>query len=363
MSSRRWSALRAASKAARAAFLASRATSPSAQPAVEPLGAGDHRQGAGHHGRVTVDPRGVDDSAEAGPVELGRGQRAVLGPVVLLPVEHEGGAAAAAAHGILDGPQRLGHRGGAGEVDPAQPHAGVREVNVRVDEGGQHQCAVEVDDGVDDLGMAFGALLVADPADPAVDDHEGGRVRSVGGADPPAAVERRRHGATLGARSGRPRRRASDPRRPYGDRMAIPRAVGKFNKVATNKVLVHLAGHGPFVELEHVGRRSGRVYHVPLNAFRSGDTVTFALTYGPKVDWLRNVRAAGGCRVRLGRDDSHAGSAGGPGDLRGPCADAGAGPGGAAARRSRSLRRDAGALGRPGQLRSSTLPASRRQVR
>ena len=76
--------------------------------------------------------------------------------------------------------------------------------------------------------------------------------------------------------------------------MALPRAVGKFNKVATNKVLVHLAGHGPFVELEHVGRRSGRVYHVPLNAFRSGDTVTFALTYGPKVDWLRNVRAAGG---------------------------------------------------------------------
>ncbi len=84
--------------------------------------------------------------------------------------------------------------------------------------------------------------------------------------------------------------------------MAIPRAVGKFNKVATNKVLVHLAGHGPFVELEHVGRRSGRVYHVPLNAFRSGATVTFALTYGPKVDWLRNVRAAGGCRVRLGRE-------------------------------------------------------------
>ena len=82
--------------------------------------------------------------------------------------------------------------------------------------------------------------------------------------------------------------------------MAIPPSVGKINKVVTNKVLVHLAGHGPFVELEHVGRRSGRVYRVPLNAFRSGDIVTFALTYGPKVDWLRNVRAAGGCRVRLG---------------------------------------------------------------
>jgi deazaflavin-dependent oxidoreductase (nitroreductase family) len=84
--------------------------------------------------------------------------------------------------------------------------------------------------------------------------------------------------------------------------MPIPHAVGKFNKVVTNKVLVHLAGHGPFIELEHVGRRSGRVYRVPLNAFRTGDTVTFALTYGPRVDWLRNVRAAGGCPVRLGRD-------------------------------------------------------------
>lgn len=83
--------------------------------------------------------------------------------------------------------------------------------------------------------------------------------------------------------------------------MAIPHAVARFNKVATNKVLVHLAGHGPFIELEHVGRRSGRVYRVPLNAFRTGDTVTFALTYGPRVDWLRNVRAAGGCRVRMGR--------------------------------------------------------------
>jgi deazaflavin-dependent oxidoreductase (nitroreductase family) len=84
--------------------------------------------------------------------------------------------------------------------------------------------------------------------------------------------------------------------------MAIPHAIGKLNKVATNKVLVHLAGHGPFIELEHVGRRSGRVYRVPLNAFRAGDTVTFALTYGPRVDWLRNVRAAGGCRVRMGRE-------------------------------------------------------------
>ncbi|NNM44961.1 nitroreductase family deazaflavin-dependent oxidoreductase [Knoellia koreensis] len=84
--------------------------------------------------------------------------------------------------------------------------------------------------------------------------------------------------------------------------MPIPQAVTRFNKAVGNKVLIHLAGHGPFVELEHVGRKSGKVYRIPLNAFRSGDTVTLALTYGPKVDWYRNVVAAGGCRMRMGRE-------------------------------------------------------------
>lgn len=77
--------------------------------------------------------------------------------------------------------------------------------------------------------------------------------------------------------------------------------VTRFNKAVGNKVLIHLAGHGPFVELEHVGRTSGRTYRIPVNAFRTGDRVTFALTYGPKVDWYRNVVAAGGCRIRMGR--------------------------------------------------------------
>ncbi len=79
----------------------------------------------------------------------------------------------------------------------------------------------------------------------------------------------------------------------------FPLAVTRFNKAVLNKAMIHLAGHGPFVELEHVGRRSGRVHRIPLNAFRHGDVLTFALTYGPRVDWLRNVRAAGGCRVTM----------------------------------------------------------------
>jgi deazaflavin-dependent oxidoreductase (nitroreductase family) len=77
----------------------------------------------------------------------------------------------------------------------------------------------------------------------------------------------------------------------------IPPVVARFNKVVTNRLTRLLVGHGDFAELEHVGRRSGRTYRIPINAFRSGDVVTFALTYGPHTDWLRNVRAAGGARL------------------------------------------------------------------
>ncbi len=82
--------------------------------------------------------------------------------------------------------------------------------------------------------------------------------------------------------------------------MPIPTAVTHFNKIALNKVTRHLAGHGPFVEIEHVGRRTGRVFRTVIFAFRRGDRVTIALTYGPDVDWLKNVRAAAGCRMHLG---------------------------------------------------------------
>ena len=43
----------------------------------------------------------------------------------------------------------------------------------------------------------------------------------------------------------------------------------------------------------YVGRRSGRPCRTPINVFhRDGDYV-FALTYGPDVQWVRNVLAAG----------------------------------------------------------------------
>ena len=76
-------------------------------------------------------------------------------------------------------------------------------------------------------------------------------------------------------------------------------AVARFNKRVTNPLLRHLAGHGWFVEVEHAGRRSGKTYRTPIMAFRQGPTITVALTYGRDVDWLHNLRAAGGGRMHV----------------------------------------------------------------
>ncbi len=81
--------------------------------------------------------------------------------------------------------------------------------------------------------------------------------------------------------------------------MPIPQRITSFNRRFLNPLTLHLAGHGSMVELEHVGRTSGRTFRTPLMAFREGDIVTVALTYGPDVQWLKNITAAGGCRMRL----------------------------------------------------------------
>jgi len=53
------------------------------------------------------------------------------------------------------------------------------------------------------------------------------------------------------------------------------------------------ASHDPFALLRHVGRRSGKTYEIPIMVWRVEDGFVIALTYGPQVDWLRNLQAAG----------------------------------------------------------------------
>ena len=80
--------------------------------------------------------------------------------------------------------------------------------------------------------------------------------------------------------------------------MPIPMAIASFNKRVTNRVTGPFAAHLPgFAVVSHRGRRSGRNYRTPVNVFRRGGDYVFALTYGPDVDWVRNVEAAGECEI------------------------------------------------------------------
>lgn len=82
------------------------------------------------------------------------------------------------------------------------------------------------------------------------------------------------------------------------------RWIRPFTAHVFNRFARLFAGWLPgFAILTHVGRRSGRTYRTPINVFRRGDQYVFALTYGSDVDWLKNIRKAGGCAMRSrGRD-------------------------------------------------------------
>ncbi len=82
--------------------------------------------------------------------------------------------------------------------------------------------------------------------------------------------------------------------------MPIPKPVTRVNRSLVNPVMGFLAGNGPFVVIEHVGRHSGRTHRTPLMAFRRGGTVTIALTYGRDIDWLKNITAAKHSRMLIG---------------------------------------------------------------
>ena len=75
-----------------------------------------------------------------------------------------------------------------------------------------------------------------------------------------------------------------------------PAAAKQFNRVA-----VRLAGHRWFplwAVVHHRGRRSGAEYTTPIAVIATDSTFVIGLPWGRETDWVRNVRAAGGCTVR-----------------------------------------------------------------
>jgi deazaflavin-dependent oxidoreductase (nitroreductase family) len=76
--------------------------------------------------------------------------------------------------------------------------------------------------------------------------------------------------------------------------------IRQFNKHTLNPWILRSAGEGrsPFAVVGHVGRRSGVAYRTPVIVMPAKDGFVFALTYGPGVDWYRNVLAAEACTLR-----------------------------------------------------------------
>jgi F420H(2)-dependent quinone reductase len=76
------------------------------------------------------------------------------------------------------------------------------------------------------------------------------------------------------------------------------RWLAKINIAFTNRITRLFAGWLPgFGILTHVGRKSGKVYRTPVNVFRAPEGFLIALTYGRESEWVRNVVAAGGCKL------------------------------------------------------------------
>lgn len=102
---------------------------------------------------------------------------------------------------------------------------------------------------------------------------------------------------------------SATPPRTSQDNPLVPVSPAPFVRVVIrpmtkvlNPLIVKLAGRRHFhmaAQIEHVGRRSGKVYVTPATAHMYGDRMVIALTFGNQSDWARNVRAAGGCVVRF----------------------------------------------------------------
>jgi deazaflavin-dependent oxidoreductase (nitroreductase family) len=81
----------------------------------------------------------------------------------------------------------------------------------------------------------------------------------------------------------------------------LPFTIRVFNPISRH-VVRWLPGFGL---IGYVGRRSGKRYRTPINAFHRGDEWVFALTYGSEVQWVKNVLAAGEADLIIRRRTIH----------------------------------------------------------
>jgi deazaflavin-dependent oxidoreductase (nitroreductase family) len=77
------------------------------------------------------------------------------------------------------------------------------------------------------------------------------------------------------------------------------KSIGTLLKRTLNPLTRRMARtrFGPFAIVQHVGRRSGKTYETPIIVQPIPGGFMIELTYGPSVDWYKNVQAAGGCTI------------------------------------------------------------------
>jgi deazaflavin-dependent oxidoreductase (nitroreductase family) len=84
--------------------------------------------------------------------------------------------------------------------------------------------------------------------------------------------------------------------------LRLGRPLARFNRVVTNPIQGQYAWLlPPWAVVCHRGRRTGRPYRTPVNAYRRGCTLAIVVLYGAESDWVRNILAGGGQVVRAGR--------------------------------------------------------------
>ena len=89
--------------------------------------------------------------------------------------------------------------------------------------------------------------------------------------------------------------------------MAYPRWLAKINKWLFNPGQVR---KGRYPVVTHVGRKSGKTYQTPLDAFPTTTGYVLVARYGPESDWVQNVLAGGEAAGRRRRAHTRLASTG-----------------------------------------------------
>jgi len=78
-------------------------------------------------------------------------------------------------------------------------------------------------------------------------------------------------------------------------------AIRRFSKRFGRPIELRTAGEpgASAAVIRHVGRRSGAPYATPIGVYPMDDDFLVYLPYGPDVDWLRNIRAAGTAELKV----------------------------------------------------------------